>query len=363
MKMHKDKQLTEEFGNSFPQTPDFIRQMVLNETDRQEKELSVHEVSSHRKRRWISGKAAAAIVFAIVLAVGTPVAAYIHYHLAETAEKNFSTSQAQDTIKTNLDVKVMDTPRIPEGYKEENREDEWEALPEIKDKSAVLEIKEISYDGSLLSVYAEPTSNGKNYDLDVSKFYIDGTQASCGATEIYNNQENEKDGLVIQCDLSADNLPDTFDVVMPVSIYKDSQRYKNQDLSFTVSNSTSSTQKLSAENQKFDLGDCTLEIKKITWTPASIHIDFDIIMTEEQKKIWDENGWYYSEIRLSNNDGTQAVITDNYINASDTGLTLTGSVACGSLALQSNQIQVTLTRLTKETHEEFSYDPVAITLK
>lgn len=186
--------------------------------------------SNTGKKRWMKYAA----VMAATLAVGTGVFAAGKFRLTDLFPEKMTAPEAQELIDTELEVIVTGQEHMPNAYVEENTEDIFRGRPIISDNCSLLNIKEVQYDGSSLYIYGEPTENGKQYELNSDRLYINNQEYGPVSTSNLKDVTGE-DGYTFKVTLSDLDLGENFEVTLPLSVYEGKTRYQNQELTFMVS--------------------------------------------------------------------------------------------------------------------------------
>lgn len=253
-------------------------------------------------RRWKRYVAA----FIAVAAVGGTVFADTRLHLAELFPKEMNSPQAQEQIMTDIAVEVTGQVHMPEAYREEGTEDVFGGRKVIPDASPVLSIEEVQYDGTTLYIYGASTENGRKYELNADRLYInDKEYGPVGTTNL--NEWTGEDGYTFTTDLSALHLEDDFTVTLPLSIYQGEERFQNQELSFTMS-AKANIQK--AEDQTFAHDGFTIYVTNIVRTTNVVRFSVRYQLTEEEREKLDET-----------NTGLTSVISGDEVEDGQNGFT------------------------------------------
>lgn len=187
-------------------------------------------VSSRRKprKRFVPILAAAAIGLFTVTGI-----AAVTGNLQSIFPDSFRSTEAQNLVNdSGLDVKVSCQEHIPDGVKSDPESlAMWKSWPALSDSSALISITQTAFDGKWFYLTASKTENGKKYDLNEDRMWVNGEEFG----PVSSTDEDDVYGL--QADLSSLNLSSDFEVMLPLSVYsKDGKtRYQNQEISFTVS--------------------------------------------------------------------------------------------------------------------------------
>ena len=218
--------------------------------------------------------------FVAAAALGGTVFAATRLHLAELFPREMNSPQAQEQIMTDIAVEVTGQVHMPEAYREEGTEDMFWGRKEIPDASPVLSIEEVQYDGATLYIYGASTENGRQYELNADRLYInDKEYGPVGTTNL--NEWTGEDGYTFTADLSALHLEDDFTVTLPLSIYQGEERFQNQELTFTMS-AKANTQK--AADQTFVHDGYTIYVTNIVRTTNVIRFSVRYQFTEEERE-------------------------------------------------------------------------------
>lgn len=234
------------------------------------------------KKRWMKY----AVIAAAALTVGSGVLAAGQFRLADLFSKKMSSPEAQKLINTKLEVEVTGQEHIPNAYVEENTEDIFWSRPMISDNSPLLNIMEVQYDGSSLYIYGESTENGKQYELNSDRLYINDQEY--GPVSTVNLKETTgEEGYTFEIDLSALHLDKDFEVTLPLSVYEGETRYQNQELTFQVS---AEAPVQTVENQIFEQEGYCISVKNIDITTNVVKFTVRYTISPEKKKALEDQG-------------------------------------------------------------------------
>ena len=295
----------------YPQMPDSFHQALVQEIERQyEKEEAVWEektlYSGKQRTRWAVALAAAALC-------GMTVYAASHFRLTELFWGRISPETADRMIETELQVIQPENLHISSAVKEEGMEEVVAERPTISDTSDLLDIKETLFDGMTLYIYAVPTDNGKNYDLNSDRIYINNVETGPVSTRhIYPGTPlasgtAEQEMYTFEVDLSELDLTEDFDVTLPLSVYERTEgdeqamaverpaeqaqngpvRYQNQDLTFPVAVIETAVK---YADQTFSCEEFTLEITNLATAGDTLKAVFYYRMTPEQLEAYRSSG-------------------------------------------------------------------------
>lgn len=203
----------------------------------------------------------------------------------------------EDVFQTEIHVKVEADSRLSdfadEGYKEKDKE--WEKR---EDNAPLLEIREIMYDGMRLVIYGEPTESGREYSLNADWLYIHGEGKYPAETLHY---EEKEDYYMITVQQNTLELETPFEVTIPLSVYGNRTRYENQSLTFAVDTKAKIEY---LEDQEFVFDDYKVEVTELRKSPISLKGKVAVIMTEDQKKAYEEGDRSICNLLLQSDDGT-----------------------------------------------------------
>lgn len=221
--------------------------------------LTPYHYRRSKRKSWILGAAA-------VLACAGTVIAASKMGLTEFFQRQFISQEAQEQISTGIPTIITGPEHIPSAYVEENTMDIWNSYPELPDNSVLLTIQEAMFDGIELYIYGTATENGKNYELNADRLYINDEEYGPVSTVL--SMEDSED-YYFSVDLSQLNLSGTFSVTLPLSVYDSSgTRYQNQELTFEMNADTIDVCTLSSEvtfeHEEFSL--CIKECRISTTT-------------------------------------------------------------------------------------------------
>ena len=167
-------------------------------------------------------------------------------------------------------------------------------------------LTEVQYDGTTLYIYGASTENGRKYELNADRLYInDKEYGPVGTTNL--NEWTGEDGYTFTTDLSALHLEDDFTVTLPLSIYQGEERFQNQELSFTMS-AKANIQK--AEDQTFAHDGFTIYVTNIVRTTNVVRFSVRYQLTEEEREKLDET-----------NTGLTSVISGDEVEDGQNGFT------------------------------------------
>lgn len=221
-----------------------------------------------KRKLWILAAAA------VMVCAGTVIAAKQN-GLIQFFDQQFVSQEAQDQISTSIPTIITGPEHIPTAYTEENTMDIWNSYPELPDNSALLTIQEAMFDGNELYIYAAATDNGKKYELNADRLYINdeeyGPVSTATSEEIFEeNSDKESDAefqktsgdYYFSINLSDLDLSGTFTVTLPLSVYDASgTRYQNQELTFEMNADATDITTLSSE-VTFEHDEFNLTIKE-----------------------------------------------------------------------------------------------------
>ena len=260
-------------------------QNIKNQIDKptqEEKQKGCGRNRNVGKKRWMK----CAVVMAATLAVGTGVFAAGQFRLIDLFPKKMASPEAQELIDTELEVIVTGQEHMPNAYVEENTEDIFRGRPIISDNSSLLNIKEVQYDGSSLYIYGEPTENGKQYELNSDRLYINDQEYGPVSTSNLKDVTGEN-GYTFEVDLSALHLEEDFEVTLPLSVYEGETRYQNQELTFMVS---AEAPVQNVEDQIFEQDGYSISVENIEITTNVVKFAVRYTISPEKKKELDEQG-------------------------------------------------------------------------
>ena len=197
--------------------------------------------------------------------------------------------EAEPALQDGIQVTVAEV-----GEKGSHMDQEfWDSMLDLPDSSPLLTIPEIMYDGQVLVIYGKATENGKQYELNTDRIYIDGEPLPASTDMV--DEENYT--------FTVETIKDgPFEVRLPLSVYGKTGnlsegipsnelseflgtivRYKNQDLTFTVE-ATAQSHEIS---QSIAAEEYTAEVNaqlSVTTLQGSV----TILMDEEQKRVYQE---------------------------------------------------------------------------
>lgn len=256
-------------------------QSIKNQINKPELEEN-QKYTGRSKKRWMKY----AVIMAAALAVGTGVLAAGQLRLTNLFPKKMSSPEAQELIDTELEVLVTGQEHMPNAYVEENTEDIFRGRPIISDNSPLLNIKEVQYDGSSLYIYGETTENGKQYELNSDRLYINDQEYGPVSTSDLKDVTGE-DGYTFEIDLSALHLDKDFEVTLPLSVYEGETRYQNQELTFRVS---AEAPVQTVESQIFEQDGYSISVENIEVTTNVVKFAVRYTISSEKKKELEDQG-------------------------------------------------------------------------
>lgn len=266
---------------------------------------SCHIQRTYKKRRfgWTKAIICAGL---LVAAIGGSVLAASISRLADYMGDSVSEKNKENII-------IMDTSQqeysddLPELLKFAQTS-ESQQFPE-----ALMEIKEIYFDGALLYIYGNSTEAGKNYELNSDRIVVNGTQYIGGVystkgierNDVPNISEYEYFGCI---QLVQEHFTEDFQVEIPFGVskrftgnvvgvgdemreYRDDGQYTDennerynivnvedvqnlgfQTISFTVP--ASSNEIVSVSDQSIEIEDGSVNLESLTLTPSTAYIKF-----------------------------------------------------------------------------------------
>lgn len=285
-----------------------VQQQLLSDADYETENPAVSNGKRWRQRRTFGwSKAVACVLIAVVALSGTAIAA-THFHLLDYNEIN-------ETKVSEEDIDVL-TPEDQQASAE---------LPEIHQDvvnnqdfpNALLQIKEVYFDGAILYFYAEATDEGKNYELGSDHAVINGVDYypdfhSAGKIQIYpeidgepvdigqSEEETDEEGedqYYGQLQLANAELTEDFTVELMVGVTKKDEEDEAgmagfQTISFQVSVENNPAKIV--EPQTIAIEDGIVNVEQLMVAPSTLHIRFTWCLSGEdaQEKIQDLRSLY-----------------------------------------------------------------------
>lgn len=340
----------------YPKEPEFVHDQVLRTLEMLEAQEGEKGQTRQQRRRKGHGRvrpARWAAVLAAAMLCGVTVYAAVHYRLPELLGDRFDAQKAAELIQTEPEVTQPETPHVSGAVRAEGMEDAVAARPKIPDTLPLLDIKETLFDGMRLYIYAVVTENGKNYDLNADRLYVNDREAGPVSTAHlypgmeYANGTVEEECYTFEVALWSGNLGNlcsekSFEVTLPLSVYervenpeealildKNGQmpeedqvpiRYQNQDLTFTVDvpEQVQTAGSRVFEKQTFTYDEFTLEISDIRLAADSLGAFFYYKMTPEQLASYQSGEERLGYPLLKNSNGEEcAVISASLLEKED----------------------------------------------
>ncbi len=212
---------------------------------------------------------------------------FVKYMQAERIENR------DDIFQRDIRVKVEEEPFVPKGAEEIAFQRE-----KLMEKSPLLEIRELMYDGMRLVIYGVPSEEGRKYELGADSLCINEKMGYPADTRHYTEDE---DYYVITVNHSNLEMEPPFEVTIPLIVYGNHTRYENQDLTFTV-NTRAKIEYLN--DQEFIFDDYTVEVTELRRSLLSLKGKVSVKMTEEQKKAYESGEKKILSLLLQSEDGT-----------------------------------------------------------
>lgn len=291
-----------------------VRQQLLSDADCEHETVSNRKQWKQRHTFARSSRAAACILIAVTALSGTAMAA-THFHLLDYSEMDKS-----KVSEENIDVL---TPEDQQASAE---------LPEIHQSvvgeqdfpDALLQIKEVYFDGAMLYLYAEATDEGKNYRLGSDHAVINGVDyymdlSSTGREITYaqvdgkpveiepEDEETDSEGAdqyYGKMQLAQAELTEDFTVELVVGASKKNEigMAGYQTISFQVS--TGDSQAKIVEPQSIAIDNGVVNVEQLLISPSTLHIRFTWCLEGEdaEERIRDLSAVY---LKLTDDKGNE----------------------------------------------------------
>lgn len=173
----------------------------------------------------------------------------------------------------------------------------WESnQKEREDNSPLLEIKEVMYDGFELAVYATATEAGEQYTLGADGLNVNSTRVPNGS----EGKFGEENDYVFYVNQSVLEFEPPFEVTLPLSVYKDGDRYENQDYTFIVD---TEAEIVELPDKEFEFEDYTVRVTGLRKSLTAIRGTVEIFMTKEQRKTYENSDRVLCGVRCESTDG------------------------------------------------------------
>lgn len=292
---------TKKWKQEYPQMPQSFHMAVqeaveqnLGKTEKAEK----IRTGSRRlpKKRWFIAVAAMMLIWGSLAATADEKFDFYEYLGMKPEE------WTADIFQEEIQVEVAEEPLLPSQDADFlQMVKEWEPL---ENQEALLDIREVMFDGMRLAIYAVPTEEGKKYNLEVVNLYINGEKTE---PALFGDHAGKEDAYTVEVDLSRMAPDGAFEVRMPVRVYgrdssfwKDGQRFMNQDLVFTVQ-TEGKVEELAPQSVVYE--DFTLHVTELKRSVTAVKGIVEAEMNEKQLAAYEQNGRSILRAEISGADG------------------------------------------------------------
>ena len=181
-------------------------------------------------------------------------------------------SDLEEVWFTDVEVSIAEEPR----YVNELHPEILEDMKDLKTDGPLITIDRIMYDGLQLAVCAYPTEEMEGYTIESWSMTVNGQKT--GPNEMDDNM-GKQDYFIFTAQLYDMEPADRMEVVLPLSVYRDNERYENQELLFTVEGKTAEQ----IPDQEFDLESCTVKLTEMRRSLTAFAGRIQIERTPEQQ--------------------------------------------------------------------------------
>ena len=305
-----DKKIWE---NQYPKMPELfhlaveqaVNRAVGNETvytgqgtvERERSDQNIRGAASLNKRKkW------RLLILAAVLCGGLISAAAVSGRKpVRTAEVDFQEklglgerSDLEEVWFGDVEVSIAEEPR----YVNELHPEILEDMKDLKTDGPLITIDRIMYDGLQLAVCAYPTEEIEGYTIESWSMIVNGQKT--GPNEMDDNM-GKQDYFIFTAQLYDMEPADQMEVVLPLSVYRDNERYENQELLFTVEGKAAEQ----IPDQEFDLESCTVKLTEMRRTLTAFAGRIQIERTPEQQSSYEKEDREIIHMVLEGADGTR----------------------------------------------------------
>ena len=201
-------------------------------------------------------------------------------------------SDLEEVWFTDVEVSIAEEPR----YVNELHPEILEDMKELKTDGPLITIDRIMYDGLQFAVCAYPTEEMEGYTIESWSMTVNGQKA--GPNEMDDNM-GKQDYFIFTAQLYDMEPADRMEVVLPLSVYRDNERYENQELLFTVEGKTAEQ----IPDQEFDLESCTVKLTEMRRSLTAFAGRIQIERTPEQQSIYEKEDREIIDMVLEGTDG------------------------------------------------------------
>ena len=201
-------------------------------------------------------------------------------------------SDLEEVWFTDVEVSIAEEPR----YVNELHPEILEDMKELKTDGPLITIDRIMYDGLQFAVCAYPTEEMEGYTIESWSMIVNGQKT--GPNEMDDNM-GKQDYFIFTAQLYDMEPADRMEVVLPLSVYRDNERYENQELLFTVEGKTAEQ----IPDQEFDLESCTVKLTEMRRSLTAFAGRIQIERTPEQQNTCEGEDREIVSMALESADG------------------------------------------------------------
>lgn len=212
----------------------------------------------------------------------------------------------EDLFQTEIEVQIAEEAGVPlmvyEWEDEKAREQyiyNWKLdQKERENNEPLLEIREVMFDGLILAIHAVATEEGEKYSLGCDTINIGD---KCILLEEGGKVGKGKDYIFMTHirDLERTN---PLEVIIPLQVYRNGQRYENQDIILEV---PLEAEMICVPDQEIVLERCTVKASEIVKSHTAVMMKLEVLMTEKQREAYDNENRQILELSvLKSEDGT-----------------------------------------------------------
>ena len=192
----------------------------------------------------------------------------------------------------DVEVSIAEEPR----YVNELHPEILEDMKDLKTDGPLITIDRIMYDGLQLAVCAYPTEEIEGYTIESWSMIVNGQKT--GPNEMDDNM-GKQDYFIFTAQLYDMEPADQMEVVLPLSVYRDNERYENQELLFTVEGKAAEQ----IPDQEFDLESCTVKLTEMRRSLTAFAGRIQIERTPEQQNTCEGEDREIVSMALESADG------------------------------------------------------------
>lgn len=263
----------------------------------------------NRKKLYALGMAAA-------LTLGLAVVGVTATQIFEKKKEEFSFEKylgfdsrkgMEDLFQTDIKVTIPEEPGdlidTWGTYDEEEWEEyvyNWKAMQiERENNKPLMEIQEVFFDGMELAIHAKITEEGAQYELGTDTINIEQHLILLE----YGERVGEENDMIFRTHIRGIEYEDDLEVVIPLGVYKNGERYENQDYIFEVAQNAKITV---LPEQEFIYDNYTIKVSELVKSRTAIMGKVEVLMSDEQKEIYEEeNKLMICISKFKNSDGTE----------------------------------------------------------